>query len=159
MEHAFKKGGLSDQAKVKVSRWFIALWTLTVFMITFFDLPMLIRYAIVIFEFVSILFPTIILSILWRRGNASAAFASMIVGWSVCGAMQIWPLVMDIAGGWGAGFSGAITSTLTYVIVAFLTPVEDRVNKLLNEVDVYNEEHGFRSEKASAGIIEPTKVL
>ncbi|MCF8068714.1 MAG: sodium:solute symporter family protein [Desulfobacterales bacterium] len=146
----FKKGGLSDIAKVKVSRWFIALWTLAMFFITFCDLPMLITYAIVTYEFLSILFPTIILSILWRRGNASAAFASMIVGWSVCGSMQIWPQVMDLAGGWGAGFTGAVSSIIVYVIIAFLTPVEERVNKLFDEVEAFNEEHGFKSEKASS---------
>lgn len=143
-----KKGGLSDEGKVTISRWFIGIWTLAMFIITFFDLPMLITYAIVTYEFLSILFPTIILSILWRRGNTSAAFASIIAGWSVCGAMQIWPSVMAMAGGWGAGFCGAVTSTLIYIIIAFLTPVEERVSKLFDEVDAYNEDHGFKSERA-----------
>lgn len=147
-----KKEGLSDKAKVMISRWFIAFWTLAMYSITFFDLPQLITYAVVTYEFLSILFPTIILSILWRRGNAVTSFASMVVGWSVCGAMQIWPELQDMIGGWGAGFAGAMSSTLTYVVLASMTPVDERVDKLFNEVETYGKADDLGNRGISSGV-------
>jgi len=118
----FKKGGLSEVQTVKLSRWIIGIWMVIVYFLSIGDLPALITFAIVTYEFLAAMFPTIIIGTLWKRGTAKASWASLAVGWIVCGILQIWPVTQVWFGGWGAGITGAFFALIVYFAVSLASP-------------------------------------
>jgi SSS family solute:Na+ symporter len=134
-----RKEPLSDGAKVKLTKWFICLWMVFVYFISLQDHPSLITYSIVTAEILVILFPTIIMGILWGRGNALASWASIIIGFIVTGVLMVWPDTQEWVGGWGAGFTGFGFAMVSYIGVALASKKDQRVEKLFEEVGEYKD--------------------
>jgi len=134
-----KKGGLSDAGVVKLSRIIIAVWMVIVYFMSIGDLPALIVFAIVSYEFLAAMFPTIIIGALWKRGTAKGCWASLAVGWIVCGILQIWPVTQAWVGGWGAGITGAFFAIIVYFAVSLASPKDKKVEALFTEVEAYKE--------------------
>lgn len=135
----FKRGGLSEMQTVKLSRWIIGIWMVIVYFLSIGDLPALITFAIVTYEFLAAMFPTIIIGTLWKRGTAKACWASLAVGWIVCGILQIWPVTQGWFGGWGAGITGAFFAMIVYFAVSLASPKDEKVEALFAEVEAYKE--------------------
>ncbi|MCF8070178.1 MAG: sodium:solute symporter family protein [Desulfobacterales bacterium] len=134
-----KKDGLSDKKTVSVSRWFILIYMALIWYLSIGDTGALYKYAVISYEFLATLFPAIIIGILWRRGNAMASWVSIIGGWAVCSILQLWPELQGSFGGFGAGFTGAVTAIIIYFIVGFVSAEDTRISDLFEEVDAFKE--------------------
>lgn len=135
----FKRGGLSEVQTVKLSRWIIGIWMIIVYFLSIGDLPALIVFAIVSYEFLAAMFPTIIIGALWKRGTAKACWASMAVGWIVCAILSMWPATQGWFGGWGAGITGAFFAIIVYFAVSLASPKDEKIEALFAEVEAYKE--------------------
>jgi len=135
----FKRTKLTEDRVVKLSRWIIGIWMVMVYFLSIGELPALIVIAIVTYEFLATMFPTIIIGALWKRGTAKACWASMAVGWIVCGILQISPVTQAWFGGWGAGITGAFFAIIVYFAVSLASPKDEKVEALFAEVEAYKE--------------------
>ena len=136
---ACKKGGLTDEQVVKYTRWIIGIWMVICYFLTIQELPQLIHFAVVSYEFLAPMFATIIIGIVWRRPTAKACWASLIVGWITCTVLQLSSATHEFLGSWGAGLTGAFFAVIVYYAVALFSKKSEEVDALFDEVEKYRE--------------------
>ena len=134
-----KKEEISDEKIIKISRIVIAIWMVVVYCLSILDLPALIVFAYVSYEFLLTLFPTVILGIMWKKGTTKACWASIAVGWALTGALSIWTPLQGYFGGWGPGITGGFFAFLVYIIISLSSKEKEWVVSLFDEVNAYKE--------------------
>jgi SSS family solute:Na+ symporter len=88
--------------------------------------------------------PAIIGAFFWKRGTASAALLSMIVGGVLTAVLYLtgWqPL------GWWASVWGAIVTTVLFVITSLVTTPPDGAQRFIEDLEGELVEHGFRKQR------------
>ncbi|WP_295035360.1 sodium:solute symporter [uncultured Microbacterium sp.] len=79
--------------------------------------------AIISYQAICQIAPTLLLGIFWRRGTATAATSSMIVGIVVAGVLQVlYPNSVPWLAGLTSGVAGLIVNTAVYIGVSLLHP-------------------------------------
>ncbi|GFG55543.1 sodium:solute symporter [Mycolicibacterium agri] len=67
--------------------------------------------------------PTLFLGIFWRRGNAAAACAAMIVGFATACVLQLmYPIAIPVLGGLTSGVVALAVNFVVYVAVSYAAP-------------------------------------
>jgi SSS family solute:Na+ symporter len=99
----------------------------------------LVMLALISYQGIVQLAPTLFLGIFWRRGNAVSATASMLSGFTVACILQaFYPVSIPWLGGLTSGVAALVVNALVYVICALAirqTPDEkDRVNQLFDHL-------------------------
>lgn len=100
----------------------------------------LVELAVLSYQGIVQLAPTLLLGIFWRRGNAVGAVAGMVSGVLVAGVLQLqYPVSVPWLGGLTSGAAALIVNTVVYVAAACLVPrsaVERaRVDALFDGID------------------------
>ncbi|WP_096391167.1 sodium:solute symporter family protein [Halopenitus persicus] len=139
------KPDISTGKAVNVSRVVIVAWVLVAYYLATLDLPLLARIAIWTYEGIVHLFPPIALGLIWKRGNATAALAGIVVGLTTTYGINF--LLAPSVGGpiaELAGFTGAIIglplNVAIYVIGAYVGTDVEYVDELFAEVAEYDGE-------------------
>lgn len=106
----------------------------------------LIALAMVSYQGIVQLAPTLLLGIFWRRGNAVGAIAGMISGFAVAAVLQIvYPIAIPVLGGMTSGVAALAVNTVVYVACAYLVPVpraeRERVDALFDHLNEPDAEH------------------
>lgn len=87
----------------------------------------LIALAMISYQGIVQLAPTLLLGIFWRRGNAVGAIGGMVSGFLVAAALQIFfPIAIPFLGGMTSGVAALVVNTAVYVACAYLVPVPAR---------------------------------
>ncbi|WP_328681971.1 sodium:solute symporter family protein [Streptomyces sp. NBC_00322] len=102
--------------------------------------PSLNELAILSYQGVVQLAPTLLLGIFWRRGNAVGAVTGMVSGILIAGVLQVqYPLSVPWLGGLTSGVAALIVNTVIYVAAAYLVPRSTaeraRVDALFEGID------------------------
>jgi SSS family solute:Na+ symporter len=67
--------------------------------------------------------PTVFLGIFWRRGNAAAAGAAMVLGFGTACLLQVmYPIAIPVLGGMTSGVAALAVNFLVYIVVSFAMP-------------------------------------
>lgn len=67
--------------------------------------------------------PTVFLGIFWRRGNALAASAAMVVGFATACVLQlVYPIAIPALGGLTSGVAALAVNVAVYVVVSYALP-------------------------------------
>ena len=95
----------------------------------------LVILALVSYQGIVQLAPTLFLGIFWKRGNATAAVASMVSGFGTAAALQIlYPVSIPWLGGLTSGVAALVVNLAVYVICSYAAPHNptetERVNQL-----------------------------
>jgi SSS family solute:Na+ symporter len=92
--------------------------------------PALYVLAIVSYQGIVQLAPTLYFGLFWRRGNATAATASMLGGFATAAVLQVlYPTSVPWLGGATSGVAGLIVNVGLYVACAYLLPASDEERK------------------------------
>jgi SSS family solute:Na+ symporter len=136
---ASKKEELTEEQIIKYTRWIIGIWMVICYFLTIQELPQLIHFAVVSYEFLAPMFATIILGIIWRRPTAIACWTSLIVGWLTCTVLQLSSTTHEFLGSWGAGLTGAVFATIVFTAIALGSKKSEKIEALFDEVDKFTE--------------------
>lgn len=67
--------------------------------------------------------PTVFLGIFWRRGNATAAVAAMVLGFGTACVLQVlYPIAIPALGGLTSGVAALAVNFAVYIVVAYAMP-------------------------------------
>lgn len=107
----------------------------------------LVTLAMVSYQGIAQLAPTLFLGIFWRRGNATSALAGMLGGFGTAAILQWqYPLSVPGFGGLTSGCVALIVNIALYVLCAYVfRPGEDethRVDELFDSLDLSDEDAG-----------------
>jgi len=101
----------------------------------------LIAIALVSYQAICQLAPTLLLGIFWRRGTAAAANAAMVSGILVAAVLELMypsPLSIPWLGGLTSGVAGLIVNLAVYLAVSWLLPAtaveQQRVDALFDDL-------------------------
>jgi SSS family solute:Na+ symporter len=83
--------------------------------------------------------PTVFLGIFWRRGNAAAACAAMVLGFATACVLQVmYPIAIPALGGLTSGVAALVVNFAVYIAVSYARPSSsdetDRVNELFDSL-------------------------
>ncbi|ANW65656.1 sodium:solute symporter [Mycobacterium sp. djl-10] len=83
--------------------------------------------------------PTVFLGIFWRRGNATAAVAAMVLGFGTACVLQVlYPIAIPVLGGMTSGVAALAVNFAVYIVVSYAMPhsVDEkrRVNQLFDSL-------------------------
>lgn len=133
-------GVVKPEAKhgARVAKWMVGLTVVLSAALALAALNMvsgLVSLAMLSYEGIVQLAPTLLLGVFWRRATAAAAVSGMITGFTLAVALQfIYPLSIPWLGGLTPGIAAMVINTLVIVAVSLVrphTPVEkERVDEL-----------------------------
>lgn len=67
--------------------------------------------------------PTVFLGIFWRRGNAAAAVAAMVLGFGTACVLQVlYPIAIPVLGGMTSGVAALAVNFAVYIVVSYAMP-------------------------------------
>ncbi|MDF2824397.1 MAG: sodium:solute symporter [Mycobacterium sp.] len=67
--------------------------------------------------------PTVFLGIFWRRGNAAAACAAMVLGFGTACVLQVmYPIAIPVLGGMTSGVAALAVNFVVYLVVSYAKP-------------------------------------
>ncbi|OPX05527.1 sodium:solute symporter [Mycobacterium sp. AT1] len=79
--------------------------------------------------------PTVFLGIFWRRGNATAACAAMVLGFAAACVLQLlFPIAIPVLGGMTSGVAALAVNFAVYVAVSYLKPSSDDEKRRVDEL-------------------------
>lgn len=95
----------------------------------------LVSLALVSYQGIVQLAPTLLLGIFWKRGNAIGAVAGMISGFTIAAILQItYPVSIPWLGGLTSGVAALIVNAAVYVICAYMVPRTTAETKRIDEL-------------------------
>ncbi|MGF0313326.1 sodium:solute symporter family protein [Rhodococcus sp. IEGM1428] len=95
----------------------------------------LITLALVSYQGICQLAPTLFLGIFWKRGNAAGAISGMIGGFATAAILQLfYPTSIPWLGGLTSGVAALIINVLLYVSCAYAFPASPRERSRVNEL-------------------------
>ncbi|WP_245645141.1 sodium:solute symporter family protein [Pseudonocardia acaciae] len=99
----------------------------------------LITLALVSYQAVCQLAPTLLLGIFWRRGTAAAATTGMVLGILVAAVLEVgYPTSIPWLGGLTSGVGGLIVNVIAYLVVTLVRPApkgeRERVDRLFADL-------------------------
>lgn len=79
--------------------------------------------------------PTVFLGIFWRRGNATAACAAMVLGFATACVLQLlFPIAIPVLGGMTSGVAALAVNFAVYVAVSYLKPANEDEKRRVDEL-------------------------
>jgi len=79
--------------------------------------------------------PTVFLGIFWRRGNATAACAAMVLGFATACVLQLlFPIAIPVLGGMTSGVAALAVNLAVYVAVSYLKPADEDERRRVDEL-------------------------
>ena len=79
--------------------------------------------------------PTVFLGIFWRRGNATAACAAMVLGFATACVLQLlFPIAIPALGGMTSGVAALAVNFAVYVAVSYLKPSGEDEKRRVDEL-------------------------
>jgi len=79
--------------------------------------------------------PTVFLGIFWRRGNATAACAAMVLGFATACVLQLlFPIAIPVLGGMTSGVAALAVNFAVYVAVSYLKPAGEDERRRVDEL-------------------------
>lgn len=92
----------------------------------------LLTLALISYQGIVQLAPTLLLGVFWRRGNAVGAVAGMVTGFATAAILQfLYPVSIPWLGGLTSGVAALVVNTLVYVVCAFaIRPTEDQAQRI-----------------------------
>lgn len=79
--------------------------------------------------------PTVFLGIFWRRGNATAACAAMVLGFATACVLQVlFPIAIPVLGGMTSGVAALAVNVAVYVAVSYLKPSGEDERRRVDEL-------------------------
>lgn len=92
--------------------------------------------------------PTVFLGIFWRRGNAAAAAAAMVLGFGTACVLQVmYPIAIPVLGGMTSGVAALVVNFTVYILVSYAMPSnadeKRRVDELFDSLQT-SEKAGSR---------------
>ncbi len=99
----------------------------------------LLTLALASYQGIVQLAPALYLGIFWKRGNASAAVAGMLVGFATAVVLQyLYPVSIPALGGITSGIVGLIVNTTIYVVLSYAIPhrrsESERIDALFSDI-------------------------
>jgi SSS family solute:Na+ symporter len=99
----------------------------------------LLTLALASYQGIVQLAPALYLGIFWKRGNASAAVAGMLVGFATAVVLQyLYPVSIPALGGITSGIVGLIVNTTIYVALSYAIPhrrsESERIEALFSDI-------------------------
>ncbi len=84
----------------------------------------LITLALISYQGICQLAPTLFLGIFWRRGTATAAVAAMTSGFVTAGVLQVfYPISIPWLGGLTSGVAALLVNATVYVALTYVAPM------------------------------------
>jgi SSS family solute:Na+ symporter len=109
---------ITAKGEILSIRIFMVIYILIVFFFSMTPVPFILTLGILSAAGVSTLAPTLLGSVLWKRGTAAGALSSMIVGSAVLLTLQLTNTKLL---GWAPGVWGVIVSFVLYFVVSLAT--------------------------------------
>jgi SSS family solute:Na+ symporter len=79
--------------------------------------------------------PTVFLGIFWRRGNAAAACAAMVLGFATACVLQVvYPIAIPVLGGLTSGVAALVVNFVVYIVVAYAKPAHADEKRRVDEL-------------------------
>lgn len=109
---------ITARGEILTTRIFMLIYIAVVFFFSLTPVPFILTLGILSAAGVSTLAPTLLGSVLWKRGTAAGALSSMIIGSAVLLALQLTNTKLL---GWAPGVWGVIVSFVLYFAVSLAT--------------------------------------
>lgn len=130
--------GRKDQVDVRVAKWAVAITTTISAVIAFGTLGSvsgLVGLAMLSYQGIVQLAPTLLIGIFWKRATAAGAISGMIVGFTLAAVLQVlYPAEIPWLGGLTSGIVAMAVNALVLVIVSLLRPQNDKERSRVDEL-------------------------
>lgn len=95
----------------------------------------LVNLALISYQGIVQLAPTLLLGIFWKRGNAAGAVSAMVSGFAIAAVLQsIYPISIPWLGGLTSGVAALAVNIAVYVACAYLMPHSDVERKRVDDL-------------------------
>ncbi len=123
---------------VRVAKWAVGITTLISALIaltTLNSVSGLVGLALVSYQGIVQLAPTLLLGIFWKRATAAGAVAGMVVGFAMAAVLQIlYPVQIPWLGGLTSGIVAMVVNTLVLVLVSIAKPQSEAERARVDEL-------------------------
>lgn len=151
-------GGASEATTTRTARGAIILATVLAVigaMLTVNVTAGLLTLALASYQGIVQLAPALYLGIFWRKGNAAAASAGMIVGFATAVVLQfMYPVSIPELAGLTSGVVGLMANTAIYVVLAYAMPhsaaERERIDRLFEELAEEEQMEGISARDLGA---------
>lgn len=130
--------GRKEQTDVRVAKWAVAITTTISAVIAFGTLGSvsgLVGLAMLSYQGIVQLAPTLLIGIFWKRATAAGAISGMIVGFTLAAILQVlYPAEIPWLGGLTSGIVAMAVNALVLVLVSLLRPQNDSERSRVNEL-------------------------
>lgn len=137
-----RKKKLDSEARMKVARWSLLIYSIIAVGIALMDLPNLYTIALLAYEGITQIVPMLLLSLYWRRSNKYGALFGFVVGLIV--AISYATVNVQNIEWWTGGVVGLVANVVIHIICGFVFPKDAHVDELFAVIDDY-EEHGQKA--------------
>lgn len=116
----------NSPADVRVAKWAVSITTLISAVIAFTTLSSssgLVGLALISYQGIVQLAPTLLLGVFWKRATAAGAISGMTVGFLLAATLQVlYPVQIPWLGGLTSGIVAMIVNALVLIIVSLMKP-------------------------------------
>lgn len=130
--------GRKEEVDVRVAKWAVAITTAISAVIAFGTLGSvsgLVGLAMLSYQGIVQLAPTLLIGIFWKRATAAGAISGMIVGFSLAAVLQVlYPAEIPWLGGLTSGIVAMAVNALVLIAVSLLRPQNERERSRVDEL-------------------------
>lgn len=129
------KREISDAGAIKAARWSVVVICAAALAFAYTDIGLLIFVALLTYQGIIMIFPTLMFGLFWKRANKEGALIGMIVGTAIS-------MILTLANpgfigkwGWTPGMYGIIAAVLIVWLSGYFKPPTEHVERLWQDIE------------------------